>query len=163
MSRHTRLDHFQFPMNPEQFGEDLEFLAAEIHIFADNIEADFPAATNRQAERAQFSGVQIKLNAIDGEPSETKAAANSIDPSLDGGDRQKPLRRAPGLALCRGSGYTLDGHQRLLNQVDARQRSPERVKWVIPPGHRQHPDFQDRFRVILARDQRCNTEMSIVR
>ena len=162
-SRHTPLDNFHLPTNPQQFGEDIEFSAAGSHIFADNVEADFPAAANRQAKRAQFSIVQMGLNAIDGEPAEAKAAENSINPCVYGGDRQKPLSRTPWLALCIASSYTFDGDHGLLNQVDAGHRPREGVKWVVPPGYRQHLDFQDRFRVILARDQSRNTEMSIVR
>lgn len=122
-------------MNPKQFGEDIEFSTAWIHIFADNVEADFPAAADRQAKRPQFSTVQIGLNAIDGEPAETKPTAYSINPCVDGCNRQKPLRRAPGLALRGAGGYPFDGHQSLLNQVDARQRPRKRVK-VDDPAER---------------------------
>ena len=87
MSWHTRLDYIHLAMNPEHFGEYIEFSTAWIHIFADNIEADFPAAADRQAKRAQFSIVQIALNAIDGEPAEAKPTAYGINPCVYGGNR----------------------------------------------------------------------------
>ena len=162
-SRHRPLDNFHLTMHPKQIGKNIEFPAAWIRILADNVEADFPAAADRQAKRAQFSTVQMGLNAIDGEPAETKPTANSINPCVYSGNRQKPLSRTPWLTLCGASSYAFDGYHRLLNQVDVGQRPREGVKWVVLPGDRQHSDLQNRFRVILARDQSRNAEMSIVR
>jgi hypothetical protein len=151
-------DCFHAAIDAEKVGKGVQFAAAGTQILAHETEANFSGLAGRHTQGEQFSVFQTRLNAMLWQPPETEPAANGVDRSLNCGYREEALRGTARL-MSGSRGYSLNGHQHVLQHLGARQLLPERVERVIPPGDGEHRDVEDWLDEKLARHQARHTEL----